>query len=69
MTATAFSEVEHDATRGALDLVGGVGAVSPKLCDHGAQGANQIQGDVIGNQHCVPAPCQLYSSLQRRVGS
>jgi hypothetical protein len=51
MTAIALGEVEHDATRCALDRIGSRGAVSSKLCDHGAQGANQVQGDVIGNQH------------------
>src|ERR1044071_8447663 len=51
MTAIALGEVEHDAARRALDLSGSLGAVSSKLCDHGAQGADQIQGDVIGNQH------------------
>jgi hypothetical protein len=51
MTAIALGEVEHDATRCALDLAGGLGAVPSKLGDHGAQGADQIQSDVIGNQH------------------
>jgi hypothetical protein len=51
MTAIALGEVEHDATRCALDLISGFGAVTSKLCDHGAQGTNQIQSDIIGNQH------------------
>jgi hypothetical protein len=47
-TAIALDEVEDDATRCPLDLIGGLGAVSPKLAIAGA-GANQIQGDVMGS--------------------
>jgi hypothetical protein len=46
-----FGEVEHDATGSTLDLICGVSAVPPKLHDHGTQRSNQIQCNVIGNQH------------------
>jgi len=42
VAATAFGEVEHDATRCTLDLIRGFGAVLPELRDHRAQGSNQI---------------------------
>ena len=51
MAATTFGEVEHDAARRPLDLIGRLGAVLPELRDHWAQGTNQIESDVIGNQH------------------
>ena len=51
MAAPPFRKIEHDAARSTLDLIGGLGAVPPKLRDHGAKGANQIQRDVIGNEH------------------
>src|SRR5882757_2721470 len=47
----ALGNVEHDATRGALDLIGSLGAVLPKLRDDRAQCANQIQGNGVRNEH------------------
>ena len=51
MAAAPFGEVEHDAARGPLDLIGRLGAVLPELRHHRAQGTNEIEGNVIGNQH------------------
>jgi hypothetical protein len=45
----ALGEVQYDAARSALDLIRSLGTMPSKLYDHGAQGANQIQGDVISN--------------------
>jgi hypothetical protein len=53
VAALPFSKVEHDAARRALHLIGRLGAVLPELRDHGTKGTNQIQRDVIGNQHDV----------------
>jgi hypothetical protein len=51
MAATALGEVEHDAARSPLDLIGRLWAVRSELRDHRAQGTNEIEGHVIGNQH------------------
>ncbi|HEX8108047.1 MAG TPA: hypothetical protein VF516_09995, partial [Kofleriaceae bacterium] len=51
MAAPSFSKVEHDAARSALDLIGSLWAVLPELRDHGPQGTNQIERDVIGEEH------------------
>ena len=40
MTPLAFGEIEHDAARRTLDLIGGLGAILPELSDHGAQSTN-----------------------------
>ena len=42
MATTALGKVEHEAARGTLHLIGGLGAIPPKLRDHGAQSTNQI---------------------------
>jgi hypothetical protein len=57
----AFGEVENNATRCALDLICSFGAVLAKLRDHRAQCSNQIQCDVIGNQHVFVSLCELIS--------
>jgi len=51
MAAAAFGEVEHDAARGALDLVCGLGAEGPEPRDHRPQRSNQVQCHIVGDQH------------------
>lgn len=51
MAAAAFGKVEHDAARRTLDLSSGLGAVPPELRNHGAESTNEIQRDIIGNEH------------------
>src|SRR6185369_14351509 len=59
MAAITLGEVEHDATGRALNLIGGLRAVPPQLRDHGPQSTNQIQRDVICNQHGSPRHSSL----------
>jgi len=51
--ATAFGEVVHDATRGALHLISGLGTVFPELRDHGPQGTNQVYSNGVRNKHVL----------------
>jgi hypothetical protein len=51
MPTITFGEIEHNATGCTLDLISGLGAMRAKLHDHGTQSPNQIQCDVICNQH------------------
>jgi hypothetical protein len=51
MATTALGQVEHDGARGALDLIRGFRTVAAQLCNDGAQCADQIESDFVGDQH------------------
>src|SRR5688500_10520831 len=51
MPTATLGEVEHDARSGALDLIGCVSAVGAELGYDGAQRADQIQCDIIRDEH------------------
>src|SRR5262245_32484938 len=53
MPTLPLGEVVSNAARGTFDLIRGVSAVPPKLRDDRTQGANQIQGNGVCNQHDV----------------
>jgi hypothetical protein len=51
MAPVALRQIEDDTTRRALDLIRGLGAVVAQLRDDGTKCTDQIECDLISDQH------------------